>query len=66
MDGTASGLEIKGVTALAYMEQALQLLDGCKGAMDVGGHLDLAICRLRDILEDKGIAVAPRPPQNLI
>jgi hypothetical protein len=66
MNGTASGLENEGVTALAYMEQALQLLDGCKGAMDVGGHLDLAICRLRDILEDKGIAVAPRPPQNLI
>lgn len=66
MDGTASGLEIKGVTALAYMEQALELLDSCKGAMDVGGHLDLAICRLRDVLEDKGIAVPSRPPQGLL
>ena len=58
-----SGFENEGVAALAHMEQALQLLDGCKEALDVGGHLDLAICRLRDIMEHKGIAVEPRRPQ---
>lgn len=61
-----SELENEGVAALAHMEQALQLLDGCGDALDVGGHLDLAICRLRDIMERKGIAVEPRPPQETL
>ena len=61
-----SGLENEGVAALAHMEQALQLLDGFNEALDVGGHLDLAICRLRDIMERKGIAVEPRPPQQTL
>ena len=66
MDGRPSGLGIEGVAALAHMEQALGLLDQCRDAMDVGATLDLAICRLRDIMEDRGIAIAPRAPQNLL
>lgn len=48
-------LEREGLTALAYMEQALELLDRCEGTLDVGAHLDLAICRLRDVLGHSSI-----------
>lgn len=54
-------LDREGVAALNHMEGALELLNGCEGAWDVGAHLDLAICRLRDLLEFNGIEVAPRP-----
>ena len=40
-----------GATALALMEQALALLDRDDLAPDVGAHLDLAICRLREVLD---------------
>ena len=63
MNGTVSKLDHEGIAALSHMEQALQLLDICQEATDVGGHLDLAICRLRNILESNGVQVAPRPPQ---
>lgn len=52
----------EGVAALAHMEAALQLLDGCEDAQDVAGHLDLAICRLRLLMERNSIDVAPRMP----
>jgi len=32
------------------MEQALELLDRCGDGLDVGPHLDLAICRLKERL----------------
>jgi hypothetical protein len=35
--------------ALALMENALDLLDDADCSADVGAHLDLAICRLRDV-----------------
>ena len=38
--------------ALGLMEDALDLLDGADCSADVGAHLDLAICRLRDFAAD--------------
>jgi hypothetical protein len=40
--------------ALGFMERALQLLDDSGCSADVGAHLDLAICRLREVLPDSG------------
>lgn len=57
MDKSLLGRE--GVTALTHMEQALALIDRCD-ASDVGIHLDLAICRLRGLMERNGIELAPR------
>jgi hypothetical protein len=51
MDQDRSGtLEDEGVRALALMQEALVLLDRCDGVTVVGAHLDLAICRLRDMI----------------
>jgi hypothetical protein len=36
--------------ALSYMEVALELLDGAGAPADIGAHLDLALCRLREVL----------------
>jgi len=66
MDENHSGrLDREGIAALTHMEEALVLLDGCGDGSDVGAHLDLAICRLRDLMTQKGIEVKPRPPQRL-
>jgi hypothetical protein len=43
-------LEREGAAALSLMEQALGLLDRCETGLEVGAHLDLAICRLRELL----------------
>lgn len=43
-------LDGKGAAALSLMHEALTLLDQCKGTSEVGAHLDLAICRLRDLI----------------
>jgi hypothetical protein len=40
-----------GASALSLMEEALGLLDRCDAAPEIGAHLDLAICRLRENLE---------------
>lgn len=50
-DSPAS-LQVHGVSALLRMEEALRLLDHCGAGADVAGHLDLAICRLRDAIAD--------------
>jgi hypothetical protein len=55
-ESQAATLEHEGAAALALMEQALELLDRCDGAIDVGAHLDLAICRLREAINDAGAA----------
>jgi hypothetical protein len=48
MDDARPGrLDSEGAAALDHMEKALELLDRCDGADEVGAHLDLAICRLR-------------------
>ncbi len=36
--------------ALSLMGSALQLLDEADAPADVGAHLDLALCRLRDCM----------------
>jgi hypothetical protein len=58
-----------GGAALSLMEEALALLDRGDVAPDVGAHLDLAICRLRDILgietgRGPGQAETPGRPLN--
>ena len=47
---SAGSLEREGASALSHMEEALELLDQCDGADDVGAQLDLAISRLKDRL----------------
>jgi hypothetical protein len=39
-----------GRTALALLEQALEILDAIEAPGDIGAHVDLAISRLRDVL----------------
>lgn len=66
MNETPLGLlEREGIAALDHMEQALQLIDRCDDATDVGAHLDLAICRLRDLMGRNGIEIAGPRPQSL-
>jgi cytosine/adenosine deaminase-related metal-dependent hydrolase len=36
-----------------HMQQALNLIDESKCDLEVGAHLDLAICRLREVLTSK-------------
>lgn len=38
--------------ALSLMKTALELLDRSNDAHDVGAHLDLAICRLSELVGD--------------
>jgi hypothetical protein len=38
--------------ALLYMEVALELLDKADAPTDIGAHLDLALCRLRETLSE--------------
>ena len=39
--------------ALICMESALQLLDDADAPPEIGAHLDLAICRLMDVLPQR-------------
>lgn len=45
--------------ALKLMENALQLLDEAGCSADIGAHLDLAICRLRDVLPQSSAEIPP-------
>jgi len=47
-DSAANVPPQQAVSALALMEQALALLDEVQTPGEVAGHLDLAICRLRE------------------
>lgn len=58
-DSRRGSLHLEGVAALTHMEQALELLDTIDLTTEVGGHLDLAICRLRDALESSSNGRAP-------
>lgn len=52
-EGSASAtLQVEGAAALDLMEQALGLLDQCDASADIGAHLDLAMCRLRESIAD--------------
>lgn len=58
--GNEAGGEVadQGIAALELMERALALLDQRGGAQRAGIDLDLAICRLREIL---GLSASDRP-----
>lgn len=43
--------------AAMHMESALQLLDDTDVSADIGAHIDLALCRLRDVLPASTTAV---------
>lgn len=46
------------------MEEALKLIDQCDGTSEIGAHLDLAICRLRDLISRNAAKVAPESPEE--
>jgi hypothetical protein len=50
----------EGATALGLLEEALEMLDRFDAPAEIGAHVDLAIERLRDVLERTG-PLAPRP-----
>lgn len=62
--GGGECLQRDGAVALRLMEEALQRLDRCETAFDVGAHLDLAICRLRELF-DSGLSVTSEYEQEL-
>ena len=39
------------LSALALLEKALQILDGIDAPANIGAHVELAICQLRDALQ---------------
>jgi hypothetical protein len=41
----------RALSALELLEKALQLLDAIDAPANIGAHVDLAICQLRDALE---------------
>lgn len=43
----------QAVEALELMQRALSLIDSTDGPPDAGAHLDIAIHRLRDWIEDQ-------------
>jgi len=49
----------EGATALGLLEEALQILDRFDAPAEIAAHVDLAIERLREILEK----TAPLPPR---
>jgi len=61
----AGTLQEEGVAALNLMERALELLDRCDAAMDVGAHLDLAICRLREAIHSEEPSRNRPPPGEI-
>lgn len=46
--------------ALICLESALQLLDDADAPADIGAHLDLSMCRLKDVLSE----IAPDVPEG--
>jgi len=39
--------------ALALLEEALRVLDAIDAPAEIGAHVDLAICRLRDVVQSQ-------------
>ena len=42
-----------GLKALALLEEALETLDAADLPENIGAHVDLAICRLRELLQSE-------------
>lgn len=40
-----------GPDALSLLEKALKILDAIEAPANIGAHVDLAICQLREVLE---------------
>jgi hypothetical protein len=57
-------LQLEGTAALSLMEHALDLLDRCDVPIDIGAHLDLAICRLREAIHSAGPAAGGGPGET--
>ena len=57
-------LQRDGIEALARMQEALELIDRCDGTAEIGAHLDLAICRLRDLMAKHEPKSAPESPHE--
>lgn len=54
MSKTGRGsFESKGVEALRLMKRALKVVDTLDLDVEVGAHLDLAVCRLRNALRSR-------------
>ena len=60
----SEALERDGLVALARMQEALELIDRCEGTSEIGAHLDLAICRLRDLIAKRAPKSAPESPHE--
>ena len=41
----------KGLEALGHLEKALRILDDIQVPGNIGAHVDLAICQLKDVLQ---------------
>jgi hypothetical protein len=65
MEDDAGRLDREGNSALALMEQALQLLDICDHSGDAAAHLDLAICRLRAAIAREASKTSDGPPPDI-
>lgn len=48
---TAEPGRSKGLEALNHLEEALQILDVIEAPGNIGAHVDLAICQLKDVLQ---------------
>jgi hypothetical protein len=62
-DGSEA-LHRDGPDALSRMEEALELIDRCEGTAEIGAHLDLVICRLRDLIAKHARKSAPASPRE--
>lgn len=60
----SEALHRDGPEALSRMEEALELIDRCDGTAEIGAHLDLAICRLRDLIAKHARKSAPESPRE--
>lgn len=60
----SEALQRDGLAALARMQEALELIDRCEGTSEIGAHLDLAICRLRDLIAKHAPKSAPESPHE--
>lgn len=60
----SESLQRDGREALSRMEEALELVDRCDGTTEIGAHLDLAICRLRELIAKHEPKSAPESPDE--
>jgi len=58
-ESEANSSEPQAARALEMLEEALAILDDTDMPSDIGAHVDLAICRLRDRLQQSGDPEGP-------